>query len=358
MKRGFTLVELLATIVILAIVSLITIPIITGVINKTRLNSLKSSAYGLLEASNLYMAQYQIDKNIRFDINNNNITSNDTNDLLKYKGTIKEGTVILNEKGKVTICITDGVNSAYKNYNELKVTLVSKNKCYVPNNTSIVYLEKDGRTVEELTNIELTNEIAALKEEIASLKSSKADKKDLTSKDDIYPVGSIYMSMNNTNPSTLFGGTWEQIQSGKMLQSTTTNSGVTGGQASVSYTPSGSVGGTALTVAQIPAHTHGSRTATGGVTAHIEEIALNGGGSGTTGWGVFTTATFQTLKRVVNSDHTGVATVNQSKADFNYTHEHDSVGGNQAHNHSFTGTPTSIATMPPYITVFMWKRTA
>ncbi len=85
MKRGFTLVELLATIVILAIVSLITIPIITGVINKTRLNSLKNSAYGLLEASNLYMAQYQIDKNIRFDINDNNITSNDTNDLLKYK---------------------------------------------------------------------------------------------------------------------------------------------------------------------------------------------------------------------------------------------------------------------------------
>ena len=39
MKRGFTLVELLANIVILAIVSLITIPIITGVINKTRLNS-------------------------------------------------------------------------------------------------------------------------------------------------------------------------------------------------------------------------------------------------------------------------------------------------------------------------------
>ena len=27
----------------------------------------------------------------------------------------------------------------------------------------------------------------------------------------IYPVDSIYMNVNNTNPETLFGGKWEQI---------------------------------------------------------------------------------------------------------------------------------------------------
>lgn len=33
----------------------------------------------------------------------------------------------------------------------------------------------------------------------------------------IYPVGSIYMTLTNINPSTLFGGTWERIAKGKTL---------------------------------------------------------------------------------------------------------------------------------------------
>lgn len=32
-----------------------------------------------------------------------------------------------------------------------------------------------------------------------------------------YPVGSIYLSVNNTNPSRWFGGTWEQIAKGRTL---------------------------------------------------------------------------------------------------------------------------------------------
>lgn len=32
----------------------------------------------------------------------------------------------------------------------------------------------------------------------------------------IYPIGSIYMSVNNTNPSALFGGTWVSWGSGRV----------------------------------------------------------------------------------------------------------------------------------------------
>jgi hypothetical protein len=34
----------------------------------------------------------------------------------------------------------------------------------------------------------------------------------------VYPVGSIYLSVNSTNPSEIFGGTWESIGSGRVLQ--------------------------------------------------------------------------------------------------------------------------------------------
>ena len=50
--------------------------------------------------------------------------------------------------------------------------------------------------------------------------------------DTIYPVGSIYMSVNNVSPSTLFGGTWEKIQDKFLLASGTNYSnGATGGEA-------------------------------------------------------------------------------------------------------------------------------
>ena len=62
----------------------------------------------------------------------------------------------------------------------------------------------------------------------------------------IYPVGSIYMSVNSTSPEVLFGGTWEQIQ-GKFLLGM-----------SSSY-PAGSTGGEAthkLTASELPLHGH------------------------------------------------------------------------------------------------------
>lgn len=78
--------------------------------------------------------------------------------------------------------------------------------------------------------------------------------------DTIYPVGSIYMSVNNVSPSTLFGGTWEAIQDRFLLAAGESYSGGTTG-GSAKHTPSGTLSGGAvgnhtLTVAETPAHTH------------------------------------------------------------------------------------------------------
>lgn len=37
----------------------------------------------------------------------------------------------------------------------------------------------------------------------------------------VYPVGSIYTSSNNTNPSSIFGGTWTQVECNEIIQSGT-----------------------------------------------------------------------------------------------------------------------------------------
>ena len=318
MKKGFTIIELLSVIVVIAIISVVAIPTLIGVVNKAKLGALKSSAYGLIEAGNLYNAEYANSNNVRFDINNNVVTTIEENKL-KYKGNVKNGTVIVSAKGQVTICITDGKNSAYKNYNDTEVTIVSKKTCTIPSNTYIVYL--DGvATRTELSNQELTDELLQLKDEVASLKSNQSS---IANK--IYPVGSIYISAENTNPSVLFGGTWEKIEDSFMLSSGSYELGTTGGNSSVSYTPQGIVGDHKLTIQEMPSHNH--------------SITINvGWGSGGYGSGAG------------NASQNNPANLWGASVGYN--------GGNQPHNHPFTGTTASIQTMPPYIVVNVWKRTA
>ena len=123
--------------------------------------------------------------------------------------------------------------------------------------------------------------------------------------DNVYPVGSIYMNVNSTNPGTLFGGTWEQIQ-GKFLLGM-----------SSSY-PAGSQGGEAthtLTISELPNHTHSI-------------IAYSESGSDYSSSDAELSFTYNTTKK-------------------GWSGRTASVGNNQAHNN-----------MPPYLSVYIWKRTA
>ena len=51
-----------------------------------------------------------------------------------------------------------------------------------------------------------------------------------------YPIGSIYLSVNNTSPASLFGGTWEKIQDRFLLASGSYALGAEGGSTSHNHT--------------------------------------------------------------------------------------------------------------------------
>lgn len=67
----------------------------------------------------------------------------------------------------------------------------------------------------------------------------------------LYPIGSIYMSIQDTNPSVFFGGTWERIAKGKTL--------VGVDESDSDFNASSKTGGEKehkLTIAEMPAHDH------------------------------------------------------------------------------------------------------
>lgn len=151
--------------------------------------------------------------------------------------------------------------------------------------------------------------------------------------DSIYPVGSIYMSISSTNPGTLFGGTWSQLKDRFLLGAGDTYAAAsTGGAATVT-----------LTTTQMPAHTHtftgsSATTSSESHTHTVPNTKGNSSGSGTKAetW-ADATASGRTLTTSSNA-HTHTVTAKGTNAN---------TGGGGAHNN-----------MPPYLTVYMWKRTA
>lgn len=144
--------------------------------------------------------------------------------------------------------------------------------------------------------------------------SERPDGTMLSVVDLIYPVGSIYMSVNSADPGTLFGGTWQQIKDRFLLSAGDTYA-------------AGNTGGSAK--ATLPSHTHtfgsngydlwvakrekGSTEPGNQISGDAKYYAAATGGS---------TANYKWLSRV---DSNGVSDVSQ-------------------------------ANMPPYLAVYVWKR--
>lgn len=189
--------------------------------------------------------------------------------------------------------------------------------------------------------------------------------------DIFYPIGSVYISVNSTNPGTIMGGTWVSWGSGRVPVGINTSDEAfakaesTGGAktADLSHTHTGpshthtsaahthTTAGHTLTVSEIPSHSHTINT-------NADFTVANGQGSGASG---------------IPSEKSGWGSY--GNADWYYISA-ASTGGGGSHSHGNTGSTTPGKTgaagtgttgsalsnnqniLQPYIVCYMWKRTA
>jgi hypothetical protein len=206
----------------------------------------------------------------------------------------------------------------------------------------------------------------------------------------LHPVGSIYINATNSaNPATYFGfGTWVAFGAGRVPVGfnsadalfnaaektggtkdaivvshthTVTSSGTTGGQ-SVGHTHTFS----GTTSGQSANHVHTGTTASEGAHTHnttipvanssgTDKIEVAGGDLGT-----------RTYTTSIAGNHNHAFTTGAASSDHTHGYSGTTSGVSSDHTHNVTvsGTTASAgssgtnANLQPYITVFMWKRTA
>ena len=108
-KKGFTLVELLAVIVILAIIALIATPIILNVIDDAKTNAAKNSAYGYIDALEKVNAQDMLSSesiNVLSGVytisSDGTLTHGEKAVTVKFKGTKPTGGTLTYADGKLS----------------------------------------------------------------------------------------------------------------------------------------------------------------------------------------------------------------------------------------------------------------
>lgn len=167
--------------------------------------------------------------------------------------------------------------------------------------TALYYVYISGITITKVVQSFVVREsLAVLKNDITALNSGLAQ---------LYPVGSIYLSVKDTNPSTFIGGTWERIKDRFLLAAGDSYAaGSTGGEAQHS-----------LIVEELP-------------------------------WG---TVINRRPEKSIQIPAIKTSRINVSNSEYAFGSNYDFA---QAEDKTLYSLPHN--NMPPYIAVYMWVRTA
>ena len=174
-EKGFTLIELLAVIVILSVITLITVPMITNVIEESKKKALASSVEGLVESANLYAIEKDGVYEFLFDEEHKGSTLK--GESLDYRGAIDgEGKLYLDREGNVSVCISNDTYYVYKNYNSGIIIGERKaGNCIIGydalTNKYVAFLESKGN----VSNVYSKDEINNLIDNLANTYATKEE---------------------------------------------------------------------------------------------------------------------------------------------------------------------------------------
>ncbi len=144
----------------------------------------------------------------------------------------------------------------------------------------------------------------------------------------IYPVGSIYLSDNATNPSSKFGGTWVQLKDHFLYAGSSFSSGNGTGTATNSHT---------LTIDQIPSHNHSGST-NKGKTDFMRIVGAVGTSEASNHMPGYTSGAYKDV---------GLGELNFPGSNHWHDFDTNNTGGGKGHSHNI-----------PYQSIYVWRRTA
>ncbi len=156
----------------------------TSILKNNKIEEIENKIITLFEGENIIYTNYE---NALIEITY--LTNNEFNKTYLNNSIYYNHKLNTNEFNLEDIYFKDAFN---KTKNNLNLEIDNLNIDSLTSKNNKFNLDSDGNlTVNSITTLEVNSENIL---------------------DNVYPIGSIYMSVNSTNPSLLFGGTWEQIK--------------------------------------------------------------------------------------------------------------------------------------------------